>query len=198
MDSYESKWEKKLKINTHGRDASCEDENHYPYEPTPYTVLERISESEYLSKDNFLIDYGCGKGRVDFYLSYKVGCRTLGIEFDENSYKDAMENLSNCHFPDKTWFQKIDAREYDVDNEADSFYFFNPFSIKILRSVIGKIKESYYENPREMKLYFYYPSDEYVSYLMSEQEFCFLDEIDCRDLFEGNNRRERILIFEVI
>ena len=25
----------------------------------------------------------------------------------------------------------------------------------------------------------------------------FADEIDCRDLFEGNNKREKILIFEL-
>ena len=57
--------------------------------------------------------------------------------------------------------------------------------------------ESYYEEPREMKLFFYYPSDEYVAYLMTADELMFLDEIDCRDLFAGDDPRERILIFEV-
>lgn len=198
MDQEETKWDKKLKIKTGGRDASQEDENHYPYEPTPYSVLERIAESEYLSKDNCVIDYGCGKGRVDFYLSYKLGCETIGIEFDKDMYMAAEENLAACHYPGKTSFCLTDARDYDVKESADCFYFFNPFSIKILQSVIGKIKESWYENPRDMKLFFYYPSDDYVSYLMSEEELCFLDELDCRDLFDGNNHRERILIFEVV
>ena len=63
--------------------------------------------------------------------------------------------------------------------------------------MIGKIRKSYYENPREMKLFFYYPSDEYVSYLMTVSELCFVDEIDCQDLFEGQNEREKILIFEM-
>ena len=39
--------------------------------------------------------------------------------------------------------------------------------------------ESYYEKPREIKLLFYYPSDEYISYLMTVDEFMFEDEIDC-------------------
>ena len=30
--------------------------------------------------------------------------------------------------------------------------------------------ESYYENPRELLLFFYYPSDEYISYLMTVDE----------------------------
>jgi len=29
------------------------------------------------------------------------------------------------------------------------------------------------------------------------EELMFVDEIDCRDLFEGENPRERIVIFEV-
>ena len=77
----------------------------------------------------------------------------------------------------------------------DRIYFFNPFSLEILQKVIHRILESYYENPREIKLLFYYPSDEYISYLMTVDEFMFEDEIDCRDLFPGNDTRERIVIF---
>ena len=89
------------------------------------------------------------------------------------------------------------AETYQVPREADRFYFFNPFSVEILRSVIGRVMESYYEEPREILLFFYYPSDEYISYLMTVDELAFLDEIDCRDLFDGENPRERIMIFEV-
>ena len=81
--------------------------------------------------------------------------------------------------------------------QADCFYFFNPFSVEILKSVMGRILESYYEHHRKMRLFFYYPNDEYVSYLMTQDFLMFVDEIDCQDLFEGNNPRERILIFEM-
>ena len=33
---------------------------------------------------------------------------------------------------------------------------------------------------------------------MEEDELMFYDEIDCRDLFPGEDPRERILIFEFI
>ena len=32
---------------------------------------------------------------------------------------------------------------------------------------------------------------------MTVDELMFVDEIDCRDLFDGENSRERIVIFEV-
>mgnify|MGYP003295699188 CR=1 FL=1 len=41
-------WDKKLKIQTVGRDDFHADEHHYPYEPTPYEVLERLVESDVL------------------------------------------------------------------------------------------------------------------------------------------------------
>ena len=192
----ENSMDKQLKIQTIGRDDSKEDGYHHPYEPTPYTVLERLIESGYITKENIIVDYGCGKGRVDFYLSAQIGCQTIGIDFDERMIKKALENNRDFVGKRKPEFLHISAESYEI-TDADSFYFFNPFSIEILCSVLGKILESYYKNPRPMTLFFYYPDEEYVAYLMTKEELMFVDEIDCMDLFEGENQRERILIFEI-
>lgn len=106
-------------------------------------------------------------------------------------YKKTAENDGEIEFYCES------AEKYEIES-ADCFYFFNPFSVEILQSVIGKIVKSYYNEPREMQLFFYYPSDEYISYLMTVPELCFVDEIDCTDLNIGYNEREKILIFEVI
>ena len=204
----EKDWDKKLNIDSIGRDASKEDVYHYPYEPTPYCVLERLVESEYLTHENLVIDYGCGKGRVGFFLNDRLKCNVIGIDFDERMCEKALENLRSYereHCVSKAKkesksgiaFLCESAEKYEIE-DADAFYFFNPFSVEVLQSVMGKIKKSYYENPRDMQLFFYYPSDEYVSYLMTVPELCFVDEIDCKDLFEGNNDREQILIFQMM
>mgnify|MGYP003161259045 CR=1 FL=1 len=39
----EQKWDKLLQIHTTGRDDSDSDQYRYPYEPTPYKVLERLA-----------------------------------------------------------------------------------------------------------------------------------------------------------
>lgn len=193
----ENQWDKLLRIKTSGRDDSKADQYYYPYEPTPYSVLERLANEEYIGKKNLLIDYGCGKGRVDFFLSYQTRCKTIGIEYDDRMFGVAMENRSGAVSSGRTAFYLENAEEYEVPAEADRFYFFNPFSVTVLRKVMGRIRESYYGQPREMLLFFYYPSDEYVSYLMTVDDLMFVDEIDCRDLFEGNNIREKILVFEM-
>ena len=192
----EFEWERKLNICTIDRDDTKEDANHYPYEPTPYVVLERLVESGYVEHENSVVDYGCGKGRVGFFLNHQLGCKVLGIDFDECMCALAQENCSTYGIDKDVMFACISAEKYEI-SDADCFYFFNPFSVAVLQSVIGKIRKSYYENPRKMKLFFYYPSDEYVSYLMTVSELCFVDEIDCQDLFEGRNEREKVLIFEM-
>ena len=192
----EIEWDKKLKIHTIGRDDFGADEYHFPYEPTPYSVLTRLAESGYIDSGNILVDYGCGKGRVGFFINYATGCSTIGIEYDKRICESAWQNQKTYIKRKNTEIRCISAEEYQI-KDADCFYFFNPFSVEILRSVIGQIMNSYYEKPRQMKLFFYYPNEEYVSYLMSANELNYIGEIDCQDLFEGNNKRERIMVFEV-
>ena len=165
--------------------------------PTPYSVLERLANSGEIRKNNVLLDYGCAKGRVDFFLSYQTRCKSIGIEYDERIYKAAAINQEMAISGRRAQFELANAEQYHVPTEVDRCFFFNPFSVEILRKAMARVIDSYYENPREMLLFFYYPSDEYVAYLMTVDEIAFYDEIDCRDLFEGDNPRERIMLFEL-
>ena len=193
----ENKWDKLLQIRTAGRDASGADEYHHPYEPTPYSVLECLADSGLIGKDDVVLDYGCGKGRVGFFLSHRRAAKTIGIEYDARIYQDALENQKTAISRIKPDFVLTKAEEYEVPQDVNRCYFFNPFSVEILHKVMARIIESWYENPREVFLFFYYPANEYISYLMTVDELEFYDEIECDDLFEGNDPRERILIFQL-
>ena len=194
MDN-ENMWDKLLQIKTTGRDDSNADQYRYPYEPTPYCVLERLANSGLIRKRDVVLDYGSGKGRVDFFLSYQTKAKTIGIEYDERIYQSVLENRKTTISRAKTEFILTRAEEYEVSEDINRCYFFNPFSVEILRKVMARIKESYYAQPREILLFFYYPSEEYVSYLMTVDELEFYDEIDCTDMFDENDLRERIMIF---
>ncbi|MGN0359474.1 MAG: SAM-dependent methyltransferase [Hominisplanchenecus sp.] len=195
-DKNETRWDKLLQIRTMGRDDSSADQYRYPYEPTPYSVLERLADSGRIRKGNTLLDYGCGKGRVDFFLSYQTRCRSIGIEYDRRIYEKAMQNKETAVGSARVSFELANAEHFSVPGTVDRFYFFNPFSVEILKKVISRILDSWYDNERSMQLFFYYPSDEYISWLMTVDELLFSDEIDCRDLFPGNDPREKIVIFE--
>ena len=195
MTNNENTWDKLLQIKTTGRDDLNSDQYRYPYEPTPYPVLERLANSGLIRKKDVVLDYGCGKGRVDFFLSYQTKAKTIGIEYDERIYQATIENRKTAVSGAKTEFLLARAEVYEVPAEVNRYYFFNPFSVELLRKVMARIIESYYANPREAFLFFYYPSEEYISYLMTVNELEFYDEIECGDLFTGNDTRERIMIF---
>ncbi|MBQ7099085.1 MAG: SAM-dependent methyltransferase [Oscillospiraceae bacterium] len=195
--SKEKTWDLSLRIQTCGRDDLGADEYHHPYEPTPYCVLERLVGSGFFGKDDVVLDYGCGKGRVGFFLSYRTKATTIGIEYDDRIYKSALENQKTTISRVKPDFVLTKAEEYEVPMDVNRCYFFNPFSVEILHKVMARIIESWYTHPREVFLFFYYPADEYISYLMTVDELEFYDEIECDDLFEGNDPRERIMIFQL-
>ena len=92
MIDKEKTWDLSLRINTIGRYETGADQYHHPYEPTPYCVLERVADSGLVGKDDVVLDYGCGKGRVGFFLSHQTKAKTIGIEYDERIYAGALEN----------------------------------------------------------------------------------------------------------
>ena len=198
MNQNETQWDKLLKIKTSGRDDSHSDQYRYPYEPTSYMVLERLANCGLIRKNNTLLDYGTGKGRVCFYLSYQTRCRAIGIGYDEAIYQKAIANKETAVAGNRTSFILCGAENYEVPVDVDRCYFFNPFSVEIFHTVLAKLYESYYEKPRELLLFFYYPSEDYISNLMTQEQLLFYDEIDTSDLFPGDDNRERIMIFKVI
>lgn len=196
----EAQWEKRLRIATSAADYEKDDMNHSRYEPTAYRVLSRLAESGYIGKDDILVDYGCGKGRVSFFLHYALGLRTVGVEYNEELVRAAEENLSSyagrAQEKDKISFVCANAEEYEP-GDATCFYFFNPFSLRLLQAVVQRILAAYYADPRPMRLFFYYALDPYLSYLMTGDMLQFEGEIGCGDLFDGGDVREKILVFRI-
>ena len=83
MKNTELSLDKLLKIKTTGRDDSHSDQFHYPYEPTPYVVLERLANSGYIGKKNkmrrskdlliFILRRGKYNGRGIFGTARRTG-----------------------------------------------------------------------------------------------------------------------------
>ena len=197
MSQSEQKWDKLLKIKTSGRDDTKSDCFRYPYEPTPYAVLERLANSGFIRKQDVVLDYGCGKGRVDFFLAYQTRAHCIGVEYDERIIAVARENGNAAVSSGRVEILLGNAETFPVPQNVNRIFFFNPFSVEILQKAMARILESYYENPRELLLFFYFPSTEYISYLMTVVDLSFYDEIDCSDLFEENKDREKIMIFQM-
>ncbi len=189
--------DKRLGINTAGRDEKYSDNHHSPYEPTPYSVLDRMTESGVFDDISHLVDFGAGKGRVGFYLAEKNNIRVTGVEIENVFYQASMENLSAFRKKGLLCFVNEPAEMFQIPADADAFFFFRPFSDIILRRVMHNILESFYDNPRPIRLIFYYVTAAYRSFLDDLDELTLNTELDCRDLFNSKDTRDKLLVYQM-
>ena len=186
----EREWDKRLHIHTIGREDEANP--HYsPYEPTPYSVLERLAASGHVKRKDHLLDYGCGKGRVAFFMASIVGCRVTGIDHSQKLIDIAKENRRASRLGDRVTLRCCLAEQYEVADE-NVFFFFNPFSEKVFEGVLRRLAQR-----RTGTLICYYPSEAYITWLNLMAEVEHIDTIDCRDLFNGKDERERIEVFRL-
>ena len=195
--SLEMELDKILKIKTSGRDDTNSNYINFPYEATPYSVLQSLSNSGHIEKSDIIIDYGCGKGRVDFYLAYANKCNMIGVEYDERLYNTALENHKKSISSNRVNFVHSCASTYEVPTNVTAAYFFNPFSVTILKDVIENIRKSISKNKRTIKLFFYYPSKEYLSFFERNPDIIHIEDINCMDQFKTNDKKEYITIYQM-
>ncbi|WP_428911453.1 SAM-dependent methyltransferase [Niallia sp. Krafla_26] len=173
--------------------------HYHPYEPTPYRGLDILFDQYELKTTDHLVDFGCGKGRLNFYAHYRFHTKVTGIEMNEIFYKKALENLKRYEKKRRVRegeivFRCCLAEEYRIQKRDNKFYFFNPFSIQIFRRVIGNILESNEQENREIDLILYYGADDYIDLLERETQFSLKQEIIIPELYNRDSY-ERFLIY---
>lgn len=178
-------------VQTNGKDTYyC-----HRYEPTPYAVLDTLFSYYKPSPQDVLVDYGCGLGRLNFYTEKLFSISSTGVEYSFPYYQRAQNNLQTYNGnKDNIRFVHCRAEDYIVSSEETLFYFFNPFSIEIFRSVVNRILYSQQENPRKITVILYYPEDEILFYLEQHTMFQRMDEFAASDTV-SNDRRERFVLY---
>ncbi len=165
------------------------------YEPTPYTVLDELFALFKPSPHDVLVDYGCGLGRLNFYVEKLYSLPSTGVEYSSFYYERALENLKSYNGKkDNIHFVHCLAEDYIVSSNETLFYFFNPFSVEIFRSVINRILDSWQETPRRITLILYYPEDDTIFYLEQHTAFRRLGEIAASEAVRKDHR-ERFSLY---
>lgn len=181
MKNYELDYDRKLKIRTIGI-REWKDEVHYNRcEPTPFHALDTLFSFYTPPQNSQVVDFGCGRGRVAFYIHNRFDFDVTGIEANDTTFDELLINQRayQLAFKDKEnpiRFEYGLAENYDVQKEDNLFYFFNPFSLTIFKQVIYKIKKSFIEKPRPIDIVIYYPIPAYVRY-MSHTKFKLINKI---------------------
>lgn len=122
-------YDKLLHIETEEIQVGFHKSYHYHrYEPTPYEHLEQLFREFPLRETDYVVDFGCGKGRLNFYIHYVFQSTVKGVEINEDFYYQALLNLEQYAKSRKKKKEKIHfylgkAEDFLVQPEDNYFYF---------------------------------------------------------------------------
>ncbi|MGI6037404.1 MAG: SAM-dependent methyltransferase [Limnochordia bacterium] len=160
------KYDRELGIKTAGL-REWDGHRHYNrYEATPYEALKALFKSYQINKHSGVVDFGCGRGRVAFYIHNRFRVPVIGIEANDKTYREALDNKDRYlrkakHIKTPIVFEYGLAEQYEIKPQDTCFYFFNPFSSKVFAKVLRNIMASLEQAPRSIDLILYYPLQTY-------------------------------------
>lgn len=167
MIRQEIKDEKKYGIRTTGADELIHleklgiDISHATlYMPVSYSLLEEIFEQLPPLPRTHFVDIGCGKGRALCVAAYHGFKKVTGIDFSKKLCEDATSNLALTHINLPSLQYKVinnDAFYFDIPDDADCIFLFNPFDEIIMSAVVKNIRKSLQRNNRTVKIIYVNP-----------------------------------------
>ena len=189
-----------LGIRTTGiREWKNEDGPYNRYEATPYLALDQLVKYYSFSEDAHLVDFGCGRGRVSFYIHHHLEIPVSGVENNDRTFDELLTNETiyrrhNEHITAPLYFEFGLAENYDIQFNENVFFFFNPFSLKIFKRVVHRILNSYKENERQMDIIFYYPLASFKQFL-DQTPFTLINRIKVPKV--GHGKHGEFLIYRL-
>lgn len=135
--------DKELGIST-DKIRKSNDKDNFHYQGAGYLVLLTVFKQlpDHLKNKGF-VDYGSGKGRALFFAEYCGFNRLIGVELNDELTQTARQNAlsySKKRKESSFEFYTENALNFIIPSDCATFYFFNPFSDKIMREVTETIK----------------------------------------------------------
>jgi SAM-dependent methyltransferase len=100
------------------------------------------------------IDFGSGKGRALLIAAEFPFKAVIGVEFAPELHRIAEANIRVDSNPARRCRDIrtlcMDVAEFDLPPEPAVLYFYNPFSEKVLSSVLERVERSLRESPRDL------------------------------------------------
>jgi len=76
-----------------------------PYVPTPQEVVERMLGMAQVTAGDFVMDLGCGDGRMLITAATRYGARGFGVDLNPQRIREANENAKAAQVTDKVRFE---------------------------------------------------------------------------------------------
>ena len=160
-------WERRLHVSTarvqrfHSEAYSQLPES-VPYEPSPYFLINRVLRAVgKMPKDDVLLDYGSGMGRVVLRAAMRPFKRVIGVELMPELTEIAKQNLTGARsIVSPVELVTADATKFAVPDDVTIVHLFNPFTGHVMAEVQARIRESLERAPRPLRVIYAHSDDQ--------------------------------------
>lgn len=157
-----------------------------------YSIKKAFKNLRIKFRDICLLDIGCGSGRVlsfGMLLKFK---NVAGVDLDEKGIQKAIDNCQQLQKKGiKTTYniQVADASQYDIPEDTNVIYLFNPFGEKTMSIVADNIIKHCQRLSKDI----------YVVYCNPVHMDVFMNRKECIRTFESffKNKRRELAIFRI-
>jgi SAM-dependent methyltransferase len=142
--------ERKFGVSTRGHTAE--------YSALEYEyLLWALPAIPFPAEDVVFVDYGAGKGRALAAAAARPFRRVIGVEISAELVEIARDNLARLkrRRAGQAEIHHADAAAFAVPDDANIFFFFNPFGGATLAGVVERIEQSWMAHPRELFVIFF-------------------------------------------
>ena len=132
------------------------------YIPTRGRAFRKLLDKLSFPSGSVFVDLGSGKGKLLLVASQYEFRRVVGVEFSAELCEIAKWNKSNYHRKKRVnadiEIVNADVVGYDINDDENVFFLFNPFGPVVLGKVLENIKLSLEKQPRKVWLIYNDPA----------------------------------------
>ncbi len=121
--------------------TACAQAQYVPYFPTPQPLVDRMLEMAELKESDFVVDLGCGDGRILVTAAQRYGAKGLGVDFEAQRIVEANENAKKAGVSDKVEFRRENLFDTDISNSSVlTLYLSLAINIKLRPRILETLK----------------------------------------------------------
>jgi SAM-dependent methyltransferase len=160
----------------------------------PYLGSGRLMRKLKPSRNDVLLDMGCGAGRAICLAARYPFSRVVGIEIDEGLCTLAASNarrLRRCAVRPEV--VRADVTTFRVPDDVTVVFLYNPFRGEVLKTALTRVLESYDRAPRRLRLVYANPREHGL--VVSMRRFRTADSMLLSWRPEAERRRTKVVQF---
>jgi SAM-dependent methyltransferase len=138
------------------------------YVPTPQALVDRMLQMAEVKANDFVIDLGCGDGRMVVTAASKYGATGYGVDINPVRVEEANANAKKAGVTDKVSFKIADLFQEDISKASVmTMYLLNEINLRLRPKILSDLK----------------PGSRVVSHAFTMDDW----EPDQRDVVENKN-----------